>query len=616
MATVSTRLKNSEMTALRTVSLLAILFPYDRIQQACAQEYFDGKPDIAPIARFYDLPTRFLLKEELREVEPERFLQPEFLEVFQRALEGSYDNELHWHAAVSLQRVAREKMAASDKFVPSLRSRLQATSNRDVKRACAIALVEADSKEDAEILARLCTPSDEVLCSVIEPAIAEWKSTALLETWKNRIGNHHSFSNQLMSLACTGLAAIDHKDSCATLLELAGNDQVTYPTRKAAAEAAGTLRPKDSAILADELKSSSRNERILAVSLLKSAAADQALQLLEQLCDDSDNTVASTAWNTMVRQDPDRLLGRLKAGAKHADANVRTAVVEAIRLRPTTERCDLAHKLLADEHIDVRNKARMALTFLGESDETLYSHICNNAGEAVANSDSAWQQLEQCLLVLGRLRHDVFQSHCIPLLTHKRPEVFATSAWLLHLMPQDALGEAAALEANQKWSGLKSGAFPAEQKAGFSVQLGFLCHVAGYTRRKEAIDACRDQFNKGSGLSPESRAILLWSLGKIETDSDNQELAASYIERIFDDDPFFPEFQIVRCASALSLGLMNSHRSIPSLRKAHDMYGTGSPLGLCVSTALRMLGEDAPPPPKMPPVPIGNWPLQPSGLSK
>ncbi len=597
----------------KTIFVLALITPFTSFVRGDESEiYFEGDLKIADVARFNDLPTRFYLRPEFQVPVADTFLQDEFLDLFVRILDGDYDDELYVQAARSLERVSRERLASTERFADVLRKRLKDSDDRDVRRTCAMALAAAESKQDAELLASLCQPGDEVLCLVLEEALSEWKSELLLDVWQKRIQDPTSCSQTLLALACQGVASLNATQVVPELQKLIASDRQRFSIRKAAAQSLARLSQDAAYASAEALADGTVNERIVAATLLDLATSDGALSLAEKLCDDEEDAVASIAWNSLVRQDPDRLLSRLTLGQTHQDPNVRSAVVRTILVRPTVERCDLLSEILGDFHLGVRNESRRVLQTLAEKDEQLRARICTNAGGVLGNAGAVWQQVEQSLLLLGHLRHDAYQADCLPLLKHERPEVLVTAAWLLHVMPQDSLGESATSVALANWKSMKDEGLANPLFRSYDEQLVFLLHVAGFTHRNEMKEMCEEQFDKASVLDPDGRAVAMWALGMLNEGSKDDALAKRFVERVFDDNPFFPEFPNVKNGSALALGLVGSTNSIPDLRRAHTTYGVGSVLGNFVSTALRMLGEEPPPYPKLRPTPIQNWPIHPA----
>lgn len=597
---------------LRTILLSVVATSVACAQQAEDDVYHQGDVVLEEIPRYNDLPTRFLLRPEFALPVDEPYFDDRFLEFFVRILKEDHDDELHYQAASSLERVAREKLAEPEKFVAVLRDQVQNNANPDIRRICAMALVAADSTDDADDLAALCRPNDPVLCAAVEPWLAAQKPETMTATWESRIRAHRTTARQLLMLACNGLAAAGRKDATSSLTTLAMNDRVSFAVRRAAAAAVADLSPQEAHESAVKLASAGIRERLLATVLLKNSETESSLDVLLTLADDKENAVASAAWTTLVRQSPERLLPKLPDGQKHKDPNVRLAVIRTIELLPTGELCDMLSQFTGDLHIDVRNEARRTLQRLAVSRKDLTDRILANAGDITARTDAGWQELEQSQLLLGCLKHDVYQDNCIGLLQHERAEVRIAAAWLLHLMPQKHLGEPAAQEAIRRWKSLTDGSLPEDEAATNSIQISYLCEVAARTDARSIINLCNDMFDKEVPASPETRAIALWTLGVLMTDSKDGDLREKYLGRLFDDSILNPEVFIVRSASALALGRLGDRAVIPELERGHASYGYDGNVGKSISTALRRFGFDIPPVRTSFPVLIGDWPVAPT----
>lgn len=592
------------------VGMLVAATTFALCQPASAQTL--DLPDeftLADIARYNNLPMRYFLRPEFQQLQLEWYFDDRFRDTFVKVLHDDLPNELHEKAARSLERVATEKLSDPATFVAALRHRLTTTTSREVRRACAAALVAADSREDAALLADWCRPDDEVLCSRIESWLAENQSDVLKSDWIKRISAPRNFSRTMLMLACHGLADLNAVDTVPQLKALVSSEEVGFKVRMAAAEAVATLSTAESFELAERLATGVLTDKLLAVQLLATAETDASLKILESLCDDRENSVAARAWNALLRQDGNRLLSRLAPARTHRDPNVRFVVILACEQFPEEDRCNLLNQMLADSHIGVRNKARQSLHNLAEKESSLKDLIQQNAGTTLSNPDATWEHLEQSMLLLGSIRHFAFQNDCVPLLQSDRPEVFVTAAWLLHLHPEMAWGKAATAEAVRKWSAVQAGDLVPEVVLNYSIQIAYLCQVAAGTEAKEIMGLCRDMFSKTVPLQHETRSVAMWTLGTLMVDTQDEQLRKSFTERVFDDSPLAPEEFVVRAGAALSLGLLGDPAAIPDLKKAHMQYGPVGKVGLTSITALRRLGQDIDLPDPPPKASIQNWPI-------
>ena len=575
---------------------------------------FRGELIIPEVARFDHLPARMYMLPEFTEPVARVVLPDDFVPMFVRVLSGKYDNELHRDAARSLERVANEKLADPDQFKDALHSRLQDTDDRAVVNACVMALVASDDSTAAELLSKYCTSEYEGLAIHIEPKLAEWKNTSIIERWQQRIKEPLNYTHQMTALACRCLGEIGDASSVDTLVQLVLDDRSQMTVRQAAAKAVGRIDPAKAGKAAAELISGGIPRRVLAASFLETANSNDSFQLLLQLCDDSESAISSRAWFTLQNLNPSLLVGKLPQGIVHPDANIRGSAISVMQQLPTLERCEWLMNMLADEHLYVRNNARIALHQISNRDSELKSRILSLCGSTVQDESSSWQDLEQSMLLLGQQSHSEYQAACIPLLKHARNEVMVTAAWLLHLMPQAALSSDIAAHTQKQWNYMKEQPVPAEipRRDATSIQLMFLFHHGASTADKAMEGVCREMFSKDAPTVPETRAVALWALGYINAGRDDEKLRGRFVERVFDDSPVNPEHPTVKSGSAYSLGTLGMKNSIADLNRAHATYTKHGTLGACVCTALNLLGVECSLPEFDPITGAGPWPLFPA----
>jgi HEAT repeat protein len=571
---------------------------------------YEGELSIPAVARYGRLPQRLFLRPEFDLPTADTYFPDKYLPRFLQIMRDDYDNELKYDVARSLERIILEELAPADNILPVVRTVLDETDDLNVRRACAMVLLAADSKEDADRLAEICRAGDLQASLLIEPELASWKSDVLQSEWMDRIKEPQKFPRQLVCLACEGLTELAAAESAPILAQLAQQDTTRFQVRQAAAAATARIDAKAAFDVAQELANGTLKDRLTAVQLLNTASSDEALNVLSKLCDDSKGSVAALAWQTLFRQDPQRLTDRLETGSRHPEANVRHAVVQVAEELPTGERCDLLNEVLADRNLYVRNHARETLTRLTTAAPDLNDRILANAGDVTAKPDAPWEQLEQAMVLLGVKRHDAYQPNCIELMKHERPEVYVTSAWLLHLMPRTELSPPAVQQAKATWERLQNPKLPQPEVESLGLQLGCLFHVAGFCKDNDLRAICELQFSKDVPTTVDSRAAAMWALGMLAEGSQDSDLQSKFVARIFDDDPQNPEAFEVRAGAALALGLLGSKSAVSDLRTALGKYGYGSELSRASATALVQLGEDRPEFPEIPPVPLGEWPIR------
>lgn len=579
-------------------------------QPAGSTMYYEGRLSIPAVARFRQLPLRLFLRSEFDLPTADRYFPEEYLPRFLQIMQGDFDNELKYHVARALERIVRERLTSIDAILPVVRTTLQQSDDLNVRRACAMVLTAADTQEHAAVLSELCRAGDLHASLLIEPKLADWKSNELTTEWLNRIRQPEQHSRVLIGLACNGLSRLANTDALPELAGLAESDTTRFQIRKAAAAAVSRLSAEQAVDIATRLADGSLEDRITAVTLLQAAAGEPGLKLLSSLCDDDTGTVAALAWDALFRQDPQRLTDRLQDASRHAEANVRRTVIRTCAALPTAERCDLLNQMMADRNLYVRNHAREALIKLAESNADLKAGILANAGDVTAQTDAAWEQLEQAMVLLSVLRHDQYQPNSIALMKHARPEVYVTAAWMLHLMPRNELSGPAVAQAAATWEKMQDTKLPQPEIDALSLQLGFLFHVAGFCGDNGLREVMELQFDKSVPTAVPSRASAMWALGMLAEGSEDADLQSRFVERIFDDNPIDPEAFEVRAGSALALGLLGSRTAIDDLRRALNNYGYGSELSKAAATALVQLGEERPVFPDIPPEPLSGWPIR------
>ncbi|MEZ6131545.1 MAG: HEAT repeat domain-containing protein [Planctomycetaceae bacterium] len=585
--------------------LLTISLPIAAGQQELE---FAGTIDLPEIARFADLPRRMYLEPELLLPDDILYLDDGRMELFLRLLETAPDNEILVDAIRSIERVATEKLSDASAAGRLLQKQLKSSDSRRVRQASASALAAIGDAQFAGDVAKLCVPQYETLCLRIEPDFVAWGGDALRTTWLSRVQKPDNFSTVLVRLASEGLVALNDASAVEPLLNVLAST-TEYAKRHAAARAVSTLDEPRATREATTYAQGDIPDRLLACALLEQSQTDAALTLLSTLCDDPANAVASQAWSSLLARDPHRLLEKLDRGLVHSDANVRTVVTKLVQTLPTIERCDAVHSLLADVHIGVRNAARTTLQDLATSQSELRPGILKNAGAVIGDASSGWQQVEQSLILLGELRHREWQADCVPWLDHVRPEVYVTAAWLLHLMPEQSVAEAVNEVTLRRYKmGRPPGSsLPPEYN---HLQLVFLFQHAGLLRTKSLQPLCEEQFSKNAG-DPEARAAGLWALGKINEGKPDPTFIGKLLERIFDDNPFQPEFFIVRRMAVLSIAWMDGRTAVSDLQRARATYGEHSMLGETVRWALPVLGAEQPPSLEPNHAPAGGFPVGP-----
>ena len=398
---------------------------------------FLGPLDIAHIARFNDLPRRMFLEPHMIPPESVRTLAPGYVPLFDRTLREIDNDELLETAAISLARIAEEKLQDISGSSDILLKHLESHSSLRVRFACARALVDGDVAQSAAAVLKLNEYASDAQRLWIEPALARWKFAAAEDIWKQRLAAD-SETTVAVSLACDGLAALGDLEALDLLRAVLHGKLLAYEKRRAAAKAICVLSPDMALAEAESLVDGNVLERLLGIELLSNGKPEAHAGLLRK-CADTSDAVASAAWMALFRLNPDALVPVVPMGRNHRDAFVRMTAARIMRLFPDAERSGWLHEQLSDKHLEVRNVARDMLFLVAEEQAPLRDGIIAMASDTLTANNENWQGIEQSLLLLGQLRAAQFSDRCVPLLEHPRNEVLVTSAWLLHLFPDQAV---------------------------------------------------------------------------------------------------------------------------------------------------------------------------------
>ncbi len=571
---------------------------------------FLGPLDIAHIARFNNLPRRMFLEPHLITPGSVWKLDPRYVPLFDRTLREIDNDELLETAAISLARIAEEKLQDISGSSDILLKHLESHSSLRVRFACARALVNGDLEESAAVLLKMDESASDAQRLWLDPALARWKFASAADVWTRRLVAENE-TTVAVSLACDGLAALGDPQALDLLLAVIHGKLLPYEKRRAAAKAICVLAPDIALAEAKLLTGGSVLERLLGVELLSSANPDAHAGLFS-LCTDASDGVASAAWMALFRLNPETLITALPAGRSHRDAVIRMTAARTMRLFPDTERAGWLLALLSDKHLEVRNVAREMSFLMAEELASLRDPIIAMAGDTLTANSENWQGIEQSLLLLGQLRAVHFSDRCIPLLEHPRNEVLVTAAWLLHLFPDPAVEEAVRKHLMRNEEMLKNSA-TAPAGADIGEQSSYLIQYAGLMRLKDMQAFLTPNFSKAEPGGQIKRAAAMWTLGLLHENDPDPELTTSYIGRVADRIAAPPEWPQVRRMSAVALGLIRAKTAVPGLLEAYKVDPVETVIPDSARWALGMIGEAPPEPVKPLSLQVGGWKLSPVG---
>ena len=169
---------------------------------------FQGPITIPHIARLKNLPMRMFLEPHLISPGTVEKVDSSFMELFDKTLREFDDDELLETAALSVARIAHEKLNDDlSRSTDILLKHLESHSSLRVRFACARALVNTDVSQSAAAVLALDKLAGDSQRLWIDPALSRWKFTAAGDVWKQRLAND-SETAVAVSLACEGLAAL------------------------------------------------------------------------------------------------------------------------------------------------------------------------------------------------------------------------------------------------------------------------------------------------------------------------------------------------------------------------------------------------------------------------
>ena len=568
---------------------------------------FDVEIEYPPIVRYRELPMRMMEELKVRMSVMDEVMDEGTVEFFRRIVETSKDSATQIQALDALADIARRKLGDVQAAVPAIRAATR-SSDRAVQRAAAIAIIDADARDAAADLLKVVNESkDDRLRMRIEPTLAVWKFEPASAMWRERLSDPLAGSASV-ALACDGLAAVGSTESLTDIRAILEKSP-RFQSRIAAARAIGQLDPKLGLRLHAELVGGRVSDQLAAVALLSNDDKECQQKLLG-LCSSKANAVAAAAWVALEKRDPAALRSLFDDGVKHPDTQVRLAVLRAMKHFPTVQNCDRLATALGDQHIVVRNNARIVLQAFS-TEKSLLDRIVMNAGKTITAANN-WCGVEQSLLVAALLKQHQFSEECVPLLTHDRPEVFVTAAWLMHLYPNALILKEVTAIAQARLKVVRRARI--EMQTDMGLQMAHLFQLAGFVDYKPFQPLCEEQFNKSSGVGREGRAAAMWAIGMLNRDTPSEQLVGQLVRRVNDrTSDTNPEFDLVRYKCVMSLGRMNARSQVAEIRKAYKLDTPVTVIPEASRWALARFGEEVPPERTMRDsvTKVGGWKLSP-----
>ncbi|MBL8815446.1 MAG: hypothetical protein JNL58_05415 [Planctomyces sp.] len=570
---------------------------------------YTGPLDLPHIVRYTRLPMRMELEPLLVGPPDEFHIDPRHQPLFDKTLRESSDPEIVEIAALSLGRIAREKLGDISSSLDRLRTILAETNDPRIRHACALALIWADDSSSADQLFKQVTASNDSLRLAVEPSLARWKYMPAVELWMSRL-NQPLESVNSVRLACAGLAALNAKEAVPALLQEAANPENSYARRSAAAQAVCAMSPEDTVDPAKKLAAGSIEDKLLTITFMNNTQPE-SIQTLASLCLDPSQAVAASAWTTLFEQNRESLVSIIPHGKAHTDAVVRMTAARVMQKFPSAQHTTWLREMLSDFHLEVRNVARQMLVMVAEADPALREQIIGECAAVIAGNPEDWQGIEQSLVVLAQVRSYTHSTACLTLLKHPRSEVLVTSAWLMELYPDAAVTEPVVARI-QELDGVFANPPGGIDYEAVGLQMAHLIHVAALLRQQSLRPLFEKDFSKAAPGGLPKRGASMWALGLTHEFQDDADLSQKFKGRIEDRNTIPPEAEIVRRMSVTALGFMNSRSMIPVVEDAYKVDSPSSVIPGAARWALPILGAPEPPPVKPLVFGVGGWKLLPA----
>lgn len=478
--------------------------------------------------------------------------------------------------------------AAKQPLVELLR---QTDLDAEVRRAAVKAIIELGAKDQAELLAEVSIQHGVSIALLVEPALAQWKSTAMAERWLQRLSDP-GIGRQSLIHAIEGLGAIDQKDASSRLLQFVNDRSLPNGVRMAAARAAGQIDQPGLNEVAAKLVDQANADVVsglLAVALLSRRTDEASVGLLTGLMKRENTAVQSESLRRLYEIDPVLVLEFVDQVITSNDVNVRTTIAAAlINSRDQTKIAPLA-TLLDDVNPTLRQHVAASLVELAQDPELRDEVISQASG--ILDQDQ-WRGCEQAALVLVNLDHKPAGDRLVDLMSHSRGEVMVTAGWGLRRLALKKHLPAMLGRAQSIYDGFQS----RKLSAGTPGAVGLMSQLFmafGQMRYREADGLARKYVPRDFSLGINSRAAAAWTIGLLYEGKAPDDLVKMLLARLNDVDSMVPEFDSVRQMCAVSLARMNAVQAVPDLRK----YATKNPstISLICHWALEKLTGQKPP---------------------
>ena len=565
------------------------------------------------VAAIPQLDTTIYRDPELPQRALQHIIPPAMLELWLGAL-GAAEADLQREAATMILRCHQQGYPGLQETADDLIAAMKTSRHPVAQRSIVLALIELDVRQSASLLFEFMRTGGTTEALIAEPALARWNFTPAQQIWRERLARPDTARQLLrLAIACTRTSA--DRDAVPALREIVLSSVVEQEIRVDAAAALGELQSEG---LTEAARRLARNRspvalvnRIVAARMLSHHSGNDAVALLLELAVDAAPTVAAIALGRLLEIDPDLVKPVVPQTLRRSDANLRRLAAKALVQRPAVDVFESLGDLLDDISPSVRDYVRESMLQLADQPE--FDAVARTTAVQILASDN-WRALEQSALLLADLDHKAAAPRLVELLRFDRPEVCVTAAWALRVLAvKETLPDMLAFAAETVRTGStgKSGAVISEADA---VSLSHLFEAFGALKYPDA-DGLLREFVPRRRDGETARAAAIWALGYLHENQPEAVLIEMLKQRVTDMS-IIPKAEPleVRAMAAVSLGRMNAQSVLPEMQ---SLYGYLPPGDLihkaCVWAIEQMTGEDLPPPPERPVIPLTGFllPLEP-----
>ena len=567
----------------------------------------NGQPEAngqKPFGDFEEYELPHLSRPNLGEIPERKFIYPEgLIPLWVRALDR--DETQLSRLVIDSVSIAHQRGVEG---VESLEPRLLALAKRDelspnLAVSVANALVQFGHQANSAVLAELASKYGPSVASLVEPALAAWKSDSMETVWSERLQRGIA-SEAEMILAVRGIVAIGSEENYEAIRRLVLDEKISPSLRLEAARQFAIVNQEGLVDLARQLadrSATSPYHRLLAIKLLGTHTDSQTILFLNECLESSSSAVQSVAMQGLYRIKPSLVEELSERFAGSSDANVRKCIIDALADAASIKRIAPLCEFLNDSNPHLRRLAAVYCVDLASNQdlrESVYESL------VAIQSREQWQGCEQATWALGTLKYLPSGLRMVKLLEHPRSDVKVAAAWGLYQLRQSEHLPAMLRYSESVWNGFQSGKMNSMMR-GIDLQQALLFDSFGDQKFSQAKPLMMKYVPKNFDIGIDARVAAVWALGMLHEDSAETDLANALNARL-NDDGQFPEVEDVRNMSAVSLGRMRAESALESLKK----YAGGGMPGS--NWALeRMIGL-APPPLRPNQFFVDDWFLSPA----